>query len=196
MVVIASSSHGLSKWKKGPSVPCEQAFDPSLVRLVSPNLPSASVMDFDPPLEHFFLVSTTSNLHLAPNRSLEKELEIEGLFDGVANLGRVAPKNVNDPCFPTKPGLVFGTPLTSQGVEVDHAIDGSLLKDISNALNTLPESASIRTWKKLACEVKLPQESPLCPTNMKRRPLMELDEPQSLKKRCLRSREVIRKENY
>ena len=184
MVVIASSSHGPSKWKKGPSVPCEQAFDPSLVRLVSPDLPSTSVMDFDPPLEHFFLVSTTSNLHLAPNRSPEKELEIE------------APKNVNDPCFPTKPGLVFGTPLTSQGVGVDHTIDRSLLKDISNALNTLPESASIRTWKKLAREVKLPQESPLCPTNMERRPLMELDEPQSLKKRCLRSREVIRKENY
>ena len=101
-------------------------------------------MDFDPPLEHFFLVSTTSNLHLALNRSPEKELEIE------------APKNVNDPCFPTKPGLVFGIPLTSQGVGVDHTIDRSLLKDISNALNTLPESASIRTWKKLAREVKLP----------------------------------------
>ena len=133
---------------------------------------------------------------MALNRSPEKELEIERLSDGVANLGRVAPKNVNDPCFPTKPGLVFGTPLTSQGVGFDHAIDRSPLRDISNALNTLPESASIRTWKKLAHEVKLPQESPLCPTNMECQPLMELDEPQSVKKRYLRSREVIMKENY
>lgn len=116
-----------------------------------------------------------------------EELKIEGLIGRVANLGREAPKNMNGPCFPDNSGLGFRNPLATQGVGVDHVVDSSPLRDISNALNTLANSTSIRTWKKLALEVRLPQEIPLCPTNLERRPLMELDEPQFVKKRCLRS---------
>ena len=65
VVVVAGSSCGPSKWKKGPSVPKEQASDPTLVRPVSLDLNSTSVMDSDPPLEHFTPVSTLSKLHLS-----------------------------------------------------------------------------------------------------------------------------------
>ena len=68
VVVVAGSSCGPSKWKKGPSVPKEQASDPTLVRPVSLDLNSTSVMDFDPPLEHFIPVSTLSKLHLSLSR--------------------------------------------------------------------------------------------------------------------------------
>ena len=75
---------------------------------------------------------------------------------------------MNGPCFPDNSGLGFRNPLVTQGVGVDHVVDSSPLRDISNALNTLANSTSIRTWKKLALEVRLPQEIPLCPTNLER----------------------------
>ena len=65
VVVVAGSSCGPSKWKKGPSVPKEQALGSTLVRDVSLDLNSTSVMDSDPPLEHFIPVSTLSKLHLS-----------------------------------------------------------------------------------------------------------------------------------
>ncbi|KAK9985626.1 hypothetical protein SO802_030577 [Lithocarpus litseifolius] len=67
VVVIAGIARGPSMWKKGPSVPKEQAFDLSVVRPASPDIHSTSVMDFDPPLEQLFFASTSSNIHLAPS---------------------------------------------------------------------------------------------------------------------------------
>ena len=113
VVVIAGSACGPSKWKKDPSVPKEQAFDPSVVKPASPDVHSVSVMDSNPPLEQLFFVSTSSNLHLAQSRSPEKELVIEGLSDGVAKLGKVALKIVHDLCIPHKWGQVFGNPAIS-----------------------------------------------------------------------------------
>ena len=39
---------------------------------------------------------TSSHLRLAPNRSPERELVIDGLSEGVAELGRVAQKAADD----------------------------------------------------------------------------------------------------
>ena len=82
VVVIVGSSRSPSKWKKGPSLPCEQAFDPLLARPDSLDLPLASVMDSDLPLQHFFPVSTTSNLHLAPIGVLRKNRRLRGYLMG------------------------------------------------------------------------------------------------------------------
>ena len=70
------------------------------------------------------------------------------------------------------------------------------LQDLTNSHINLPDNTTFRTWKKLAREVTPQQENVNNPTSIERRPLMELDEPQPVKKRCRQISEVIMKENY
>ena len=87
VVVIAGSSRGPSKWKKGPSMPKDQAADPSVVSPCSPINHSDSVMDAEPLVEHVVFVSTSSIASWIPNIRPEKERVIDGLSEGVAKLG-------------------------------------------------------------------------------------------------------------
>ena len=87
VVVIAGSAHGPSKWKKGPSMPKDQAADPSVVSPGSPINHSDSVMDAEPPVEHVVSVSTSSIASQILNIRPKKERVIDGLSEGVAKLG-------------------------------------------------------------------------------------------------------------
>ena len=87
VVVIACSARGPLKWKKGPSVPKDQAVDPSVVSPGSPINHSDSVMDAEPPMKHVVYVSTSSIASRILNIRLKKERVIDGLSKGVAKLG-------------------------------------------------------------------------------------------------------------
>jgi len=72
--------------------------------------------------------------------------------------------------------------------------DRTPLQDMTNSQINLPDNATLRTWKKIAREVNPQQENVNSPTSFERRPLMELDEPQPVKKRRMQIREVVMKE--
>lgn len=149
VVAITGSARGPSKWKKGPSVPKEQVANPSVVSPISLNIHLDSVMEVEPPLEHVFFGFTSSHACLALNRSLEKELVIDGLSKGVAKLGRVAQEVVYDHSLHPNPRQVLGNSARAQGNGVDQ-VDRNPLRDLSNTQNNPPKLASLRTWKNLS----------------------------------------------
>lgn len=195
VVVIAGSGRGPSKWKKGPSVPKDNAADPIVVSPSSPTNFSELVMDIEPPVEHVVAIPTSSNAHREPFLRHEKERVIEGLFEGVAKLGCEVQKAAYVSNVQVNPKQGIGISERTQR-EGGAQSDRTPLQDLSNFQNNTPESATLRTWKKLAREVNSQQENVDRATSLDRRHLMELDEPQPVKRRCMQNREVFMKENY
>jgi len=71
--VIAGSARGPSKWKKGPSMPKDNAADAIVVSPSSPTNFSELVMDIEPPVEHVVAIPTSSNERREPFLRHEKE---------------------------------------------------------------------------------------------------------------------------
>nr|POF09930.1 hypothetical protein CFP56_54219 [Quercus suber] len=92
IVVIASSSHGSSRWKKGPSMPKDQAVDPIVVSPSSPTNFSDLAMDAELAVERVVAIPTSAFACGEPVLRHEKERVIEGLSEGVAKLGHEAQK--------------------------------------------------------------------------------------------------------
>ena len=67
---------------------------------------------------------------------------------------------------------------------------------LTNSQINLPDNTTLRTWKKIAREFTPQQENINSLNSIDRRPLMELDEPQLVKKKCKQTNEVIMQENY
>ena len=70
------------------------------------------------------------------------------------------------------------------------------MQDSTNLQINLPDNTTLRTWKKIAREFTPQQENVNNPSSIDRRPLLELNELQPIKKKCRQTNEVIMQENY
>ena len=193
VVVIAGSTRGSSKWKKGPSMPKDKAVNPMAVSSNPSTNFQESIMETEPPVQYEDTSHTSSITCGESKLSHEKERVIAGLSEGVAKLGRETQKQLYDYNAQAEPKQGGGVSASKKG-EILLQRDRTLLQDMTNSQINLPNNATLKTWKKIACEVNTQQENVNSPTSFECKPLMELDEPQPVKKRRMQIREVVMKD--
>ena len=195
VVVIIGSARGSSKWKKGPSVPKDKTINLVAMSSSPSTILSESVLETEPPVKYATASHTSSIACGDLKLNHEKEKMMAGLSERVAKLGRDPQKQAYE-CNAYVDSRQGGGATGRNKQEIVIQRDRTLLQDLTNSQINLHDNTTLRTWKKLAREVTPQQENVSSPTSIERRPLMELDEPQPVKKRCRQTSEVIMKENY
>ncbi|KAK7841019.1 uncharacterized protein CFP56_015975 [Quercus suber] len=152
VIVIAGSSRGSSRWKKGPSMPKDPAVDPNVMSPSSPTNFSDVIVEAEPSVEHVVAIPSSAFACGGSILRQEKEKVIEGLSEGVAKLGHEAQKVAHQSNVHTDLKQGDGKPIRKKG-ELGTQSARNPLQDLSNFQTNQPEQATIRTWKKLAREV-------------------------------------------
>ena len=178
VVVIAGNARGSPKWKKGPPMPKDNTTNPGAESSNLQTNLSESVMETEPPVE--FVVATHSSLTACDvqkknhENPLQQDYVSEAHLDLRQNEG-AASRNKGEPVIQRA-----RTPM----------------QDLTNLQINLPDNTTLRTWQKIAREFTPQQENVNNPSSIDRRPLLELDELQPIKKKCRQTNEVIMQENY
>ena len=120
----------------------------------------------------------------------EKEKMIAGLSESVAKLGRNSLQQAYDSNVHPDLRQNDGAAGRNKGEAVIQRAR-TPMQDLTNPQINLPDNTTLRTWKKIAREFTPQQENVNNPSNIDRRPLMELDELQPIKKKCRQTNEVI-----
>ena len=178
VVVIAGKVRGSPKWKKGPSMPKDNTTNPGAESSNLQTNLSESVMETEPPVE--FVVATHSSLTACDvqKKNHENPLQQDYVSEAHPDLRQnegAASRNKGEPVIQRA-----RTPM----------------QDLTNLQINLPDNTTLRTWQKIAREFTPQQENVNNPSSIDRRPLLELDELQPIKKKCRQTNEVIMQENY
>ena len=195
VVVIAGSARGSSKWKKGPSVPKDNTMNPVAESSSPSTILSESVMETEPSVEYVAASHTSPTTCGDQKQNHEKEKMIAGLFKRVAKLGCNPPKQAYDSNAYPNPRQSGGAVGRNKGEAMIQRAK-TPMQDLTNSQINLLDNTTLRTWKKIAREFSPQQENINSLNSIDRRPLMELDEPQPVKKKCKQTNEVIMQENY
>ena len=178
VVVIAGNVRGTPNWKKGPSMPKDNSTNLGTESSNVQTNPPESVMETEPPVVYEVATHSSLTARDVQQKNYENPLQQDYGSEVYSDLRQnegAAGRNKGEPVIQRA-----RTPM----------------QDSTNLQINLPDNTTLRTWKKIAREFTPQQENVNNPSSIDRRPLLELDELQPIKKKCRQTNEVIMQENY